>query len=523
MTGGLFPDGDMLMALALAVPAIASLLIPLFGKHPNTRETVTLTAAGVLFVLIVMLTDKVLAGDVPGLPPMQILAGLEIRFEIEPLGMLFALVASTLWILNSIYSVGYMRGNDEPRQTPFYVCFAVAIFATIGIAFSANLFTLFLFYELLTISTYPLVTHKANDEAKASGRVYLLLLLATSMLLLLPAIIWTGVIAGTLDFAPGGILAGKVTPALMGVLLFLYIYGIGKAALIPVHFWLPAAMVAPTPVSALLHAVAVVKAGVFTVVKVVVYVFGVDALVSAGTGDWLAWAAGATVIIASLVALRQDNLKKRLAFSTISQLSYVVLATAILTPISVIGAAMHIAAHAVSKITLFVAAGSVYTAAHVTEISRMAGIGRRMPWTMGAFAIGALSMIGVPPTAGFLGKGFMLSGAMESQQWMPVIVIILSTVLNAAYFLPIVYAAFFKAPPQPEPGHEPHGEAPWPIVLALSVTACGTILLFFFPQVPLALAEMMMASAGEPALPVEPVAPAEPVVPDEQQGEGNAQ
>ncbi len=523
MTGGLLANSDTLLGLALAVPAIASLLIPLFGRQPNLRETVTLVSAAILFALVVMLTGQVLAGDIPGLPPMQILAGLEIRFEIEPLGMLFALVASTLWILNSIYSIGYMRGNDEPRQTPFYVCFAVAIFATMGVAFSANLFTLFLFYELLTISTYPLVTHKANDEAKASGRIYLVLLLATSMLLLLPAIIWTGVIAGTLDFAPGGILAGKVTPALMGVLLFLYIYGIGKAALIPVHFWLPAAMVAPTPVSALLHAVAVVKAGVFTVVKVVVYVFGVDTLASAGTGDWLAWAAGATVIIASIVALRQDNLKKRLAFSTVSQLSYVVLATAILTPISVIGAAMHIAAHAVSKITLFFAAGSVYTAAHITEVSRMAGVGRRMPWTMGAFAIGALSMIGVPPTAGFLGKWFMLSGAMESQQWMPVMVIIASTVLNAAYFLPIVYVAFFKAPPEPEPGHEAHGEAPWPIVLALTITAIGTIMLFFFPQVPLALAEMMMASGIDQAIPVEPAVPAETIVPAEQQGEGSTQ
>ncbi|MCB1472167.1 MAG: monovalent cation/H+ antiporter subunit D family protein [Rhodobiaceae bacterium] len=480
------------MLLALCVPVIAAILIPLFGARPNLRETVTLVSAGVLFDLVVILGDKVLRGDLPSLPGLQVLPGLEIRFAIEPLGMIFALVASTLWIVNSIYSIGYMRGNNEPRQTPFYICFAVAIFATLGIAFSANLFTLFLFYEVLTLSTYPLVTHKGNDDARKAGRIYLVLLLATSMLLLLPAIIWTGVVAGTLDFASGGILAGKVSPALMGVLLFLFVYGIGKAAVMPVHFWLPAAMVAPTPVSALLHAVAVVKAGVFSVVKVIVYVFGVDALREAGTGDWLAYVAGFTVIAASIVALRQDNLKKRLAFSTISQLSYVVLAAAILTPISLVGAAMHIAAHAVSKITLFFAAGSIYTAAHLTEISQLKGIGRRMPWTMTAFAIGALSMIGVPPTAGFLGKWFMLTGAMETKQWVPVGVIMLSTILNATYFLPIIFDAFFKAPPEPEPGHHAHGEAPWPIVLALTATAAGTILLFFFPAIPLALAEMMM-------------------------------
>ena len=492
MIGSLFPGGDNVMLLALCVPVIAAILIPLFGARPNLRETVTLVSAGVLFDLVVILGDKVLRGDLPSLPGLQVLPGLEIRFAIEPLGMIFALVASTLWIVNSIYSIGYMRGNNEPRQTPFYICFAVAIFATLGIAFSANLFTLFLFYEVLTLSTYPLVTHKGNDDARKAGRIYLVLLLATSMLLLLPAIIWTGVVAGTLDFASGGILAGKVSPALMGVLLFLFVYGIGKAAVMPVHFWLPAAMVAPTPVSALLHAVAVVKAGVFSVVKVIVYMFGVDALREAGTGDWLAYVAGFTVIAASIVALRQDNLKKRLAFSTISQLSYVVLAAAILTPISLVGAAMHIAAHAVSKITLFFAAGSIYTAAHLTEISQLKGIGRRMPWTMTAFAIGALSMIGVPPTAGFLGKWFMLTGAMETKQWVPVGVIMLSTILNATYFLPIIFDAFFKAPPEPEPGHHAHGEAPWPIVLALTATAAGTILLFFFPAIPLALAEMMM-------------------------------
>jgi multicomponent Na+:H+ antiporter subunit D len=399
-----------------------------------------------------------------------------------------------LWILNSIYSIGYMRGNKEPRQTSFYVCFAIALGSTIGLAFAKNLFTLFLCYEALTLSTYPLVTHKATDEAHRAGRLYLLLLLGTSLMLFLPAIIATWALAGTLDFTPGGILGGKASGLTIGLLLALYVFGIGKAAVMPLHFWLPAAMVAPTPVSALLHAVAVVKAGVFTVVKVSVLIFGVDTLASLGQSQWLTVVAGTTVLIGSLVALRQDNLKRRLAYSTVSQLSYVVLGVAILAPISVVGAAVHIAAHAVSKITLFFAAGSIYTAAHLTEVSQLDGIGRRMPWTMGAFAVGSLAMIGLPPTAGFLGKWLMLTGAMQSANWLAVGIIVASTLLNAGYFLPIVFRAFFRPPPKHDGQHgHAHGEAPWPIVVALTATAVGSILLFLSPQIPFALAQMMIA------------------------------
>jgi len=484
---------ETLVLLALALPALGVLGIAAAGRWPNLREAVTLATAGGTFLAVMTLLGRVLDGERPVAGGWEIFGGLRIAFLVEPLGMLFASIASTLWIVNSIYSIGYMRGNDEPRQTPFYICFAVAISSAIGVAFSANLLTLFLFYEILTVSTYPLVTHKGNDEAKAKGRIYLLLLLATSMMLLLPAIIWTWVAAGTVTFAPGGVLAAAgLSTGAVALMLALYIFGIGKAAVMPVHFWLPAAMVAPTPVSALLHAVAVVKAGVFTVVKVVVYIFGIDYLATSGAGDWLTWVAGFTVITASVIALMQDNLKKRLAYSTISQLSYVVLATAILTPISVLGAALHIAAHAVSKITLFFAAGSIYTAAHLTEVSQLDGIGRRMPWTMGAFAVGALSMIGVPPTAGFVSKWFMLSGGMAAENWIAVAVIFASTCLNASYFLPIVWRAFFRAPPEPAAGHHAHGEGPLPVVLALTVTAFGTLALFFFPGVPYALAQALV-------------------------------
>lgn len=476
---------------SIAVPLTGALLISMAGRVPNLREAITLVTAAVLFAVVLTLLPLVMAGERPGVVLFSLLPGLDIAFRVEPLGMLFALIASGLWIVNSLYSIGYMRGNKEVHQTRFFVCFALAIAATMCIAFSGNLFTLFIFYEVLTLSTYPLVTHHGTEKARDGGRVYLGLLLSTSTVLLLPALVFIWYIAGTTDFTVGGILADKLKPGELALLLGLCVFGIGKAALMPFHRWLPAAMVAPTPVSALLHAVAVVKAGVFSVVKVMVYIFGIDTLATAGATNWLIAVAGFSIIAASVVALTADNLKRRLAYSTISQLSYVTMAAALLAPLSLVGAVMHIAAHAVGKITLFFAAGAIYTAAHKTEVSQLDGIGRRMPWTMGAFAIATLSMIGLPPAAGFISKWYMVSGAMASQHWPAVAVIVLSTLLNAGYFLPIVYRAFFVAPPADPHGH-PHGEAPLLMVIALTLTAAATVLLFFFSDVPLALARQML-------------------------------
>ncbi|GAB1392216.1 proton-conducting transporter membrane subunit [Rhodocyclaceae bacterium] len=475
--------------LAFLIPLLGALGIALAGKWPNLRECVTLTTAVVLFGTVLQLLDPVLAGQRPELVLFELLPGLSIAFRVEPLGMLFGLIAAGLWIVNSVYSIGYMRGNKEQHQTRFYVCFALSLAAALAIAFAANLLTLFLFYEVLTLMTYPLVTHAGTDKARAGGRTYLAILMGTSILFLLPAVIYVWHIAGTTDFTVGGILPTGMDSGAVSVLLALFMFGIGKAALMPFHRWLPAAMVAPTPVSALLHAVAVVKAGVFSVVKIVVYVFGLDQLV--GATDWLVAISGFTIVAASVVALHADNLKRRLAYSTVSQLSYVILAAAILAPLSIVGAALHIAAHALGKITLFFAAGSIYTAAHKTEVSQLDGIGRRMPWTMAAFGIGALSMIGLPPAAGFVSKWYLVSGAMSQGAWLALFVVLLSTLLNAAYFLPIVYRAFFR-PLSAEAEHHPHGEAPLPIVIALSLTAAGTLALFFFPDVPLALAQQLV-------------------------------
>ena len=483
--------GGSLIALTLCLPLLAALAIWFVGNSPNQRDAVTLITAGALFLVVLAILPLVLA-DLP--VELELLApvpGLKIAFAVEPLGMIFAGVASFLWIVNSIFSIGYMRGNKEPRQTRFYVCFAIAIGATMGLAFSENLFTLFICYEILTLSTYPLVAHHKNDDARRAGRTYLGILLGSSIILFLPAIIATWVFTDTLSFATDGIMTGKVPHVIGSVLLLLYLYGIGKAALMPIHRWLPAAMVAPTPVSALLHAVAVVKAGVFTIVKVAVYIFGLDYLRELALADIALYLAGFTIIVASIVALRQDNLKRRLAYSTVSQLSYVILAALILSPLSTMGAALHIAVHAFGKITLFMAAGAIYTAAHKINVSQLDGIGKRMPWTMGAFTIGALSMIGLPPAGGFLSKWYILLGALEAEQMFALAVIVGSTLLNAAYFLPIVYAAFLKPEATDAQDHE-HGEAPLPIVMALVITASATILLFFFPDLALHLAGMLV-------------------------------
>jgi len=469
---------ELIIVLLLVVPLVGALLIALVGRWPNLREAVTLTTAVTLFAVATQLIDPVINGAGASLTVAEPLPGLKIAFDVEPLGLVFALLASLLWIVTSVYAIGYMRGANEPRQTSFFAFFAIAISGAMGVATSGNLLTLFIFYEMLTLSTWPLVTHKQNDAARAGGRTYMGVLLTTSIGFLLPAIIWTWVAAGTTDFTQGGILLGNLGPTAAAILLTMFVLGTGKAAVMPMHRWLPAAMVAPTPVSALLHAVAVVKAGVFTITKVVIYIFGLDFLAAVPLEKYLMYLAGFTIVAASIVALKQVEIKKMLAYSTISQLSYIVLAALVLAPFAEIGAAVHIVAHAFGKITLFFCAGAIYIASSKTRVDQLRGIGRRMPWTMAAFTIGALSMIGVPPTAGFVSKWYIIAGAFQVDSVFVLLVMGASTALNAAYFLPIVFRAFFK-PEDVAPARE-HAEAPWPMVAALSLTAALTILFFVF-------------------------------------------
>ncbi|MDY0007088.1 MAG: proton-conducting transporter membrane subunit [Spongiibacteraceae bacterium] len=487
-----------LLVLTLVIPLLGAVLIALCGRWPNLRETVSLGTAVLLFATVVKIAlgpDGIALDSVVLVGP-AVAPGLTLALHVEPLSVLFALVASGLWVVTTVYAIGYMRGNGEHHQTRFYLCFAVALSGAMGVAFAANLFTLFIAYEVLTLSTYPLVAHKGDAKARDGARTYLGVLLFSSIGFLMPAIVWVWLVAGTTDFAAGGVLAGHLDGVAATALLLLFVLGIGKAAVMPMHRWLPAAMVAPTPVSALLHAVAVVKAGVFTLIKVVIYTFGLDFLAAVPWQEWAMYLAGFTLVAASVVALRQTNLKRMLAYSTISQLSYVAMAALVLAPLAEVGAVLHIAVHAVGKITLFFAAGAIYVASGKTELAQLDGIGRYMPVTMAAFTIAALSMIGVPPTAGFVSKWYMLAGAFEAGSYFMLGVLVLSTVLNAGYFLPVVYRAFFRAPARA--AHwasgemQSHGEAPWPMVLALGVTAMLTLLLFAFNAPVVNLAKAML-------------------------------
>lgn len=469
------------LLLSMVLPLLAVFGIIALARRPNLREAVSLGTSVIVIGLVFHLYNQFKSGVSVELSLFEILPGFALAFKLEALGMLFALVATSLWLVTIIYAIGYMRAHHEENQTRFYACFAIAIGSVLGVAYSANLFTLFVFYEVLTLSTYPLVTHAGTAEAKRGGRIYLGILLSTSIAFFLFAIIGTAVVAGTLEFTPGGIFPAGTSIALASLLLLLFVFGVGKAAIMPFHRWLPAAMVAPTPVSALLHAVAVVKAGVFTLLKIAVFIFGLDFMNSLPSTDILLYLAGASVLIASLIAMRQDNLKKRLAYSTISQLSYITAGALLATQTGIIGGAMHIAMHAFGKITLFFCAGAILVSLHKTRVSELRGIAWQMPITMLAFLIGTISIIGLPPAGGTWSKWYLLTAALDADHIVIMAVLMVSSLLNIVYLLPIPILAFMPVAKEGEL-RPPVQEAPWPSLLAISFTALMCLVLFVYPQ-----------------------------------------
>jgi multicomponent Na+:H+ antiporter subunit D len=479
------PESTLLWVIAL--PFLATLGVFVTGRWPNLREAISIIAAGILCTIIgVSLYQPALQGELVVVRLITIVAGLDLAFRLEPLGVMFAMVASFLWMVTIIYAIGYMRGHGEKNQTRFYCLFAVAIGAVMAIAFAENLFTLFIFYEVLTLCTYPLVTHAGTEKARQGGRVYLGILLTTSIVFFLTAIIGTWVVAGTLAFTPDGIFPASTAPWLLSIILLLFVLGIGKAAIMPLHRWLPSAMVAPTPVSALLHAVAVVKVGVFTLLKVCVLLFGLERLRAIPITEWLLYLAATSVLLAAFIALKQNDLKARLAYSTVSQLGYITLGTLLATTAGASGGAMHIAMHAFGKITLFFCAGAILVAAHKTEVNELRGLGRRMPLTMAAFFIGSLCIIGLPPTGGTWSKWYLLLGTLEAGQWVLMGLLMLSSLLSIAYLIPIPVRAFF-----PSDGTSTNTpwqwqdvkEAPWPSLLAMGFTVVACLALFFYPDI----------------------------------------
>lgn len=460
---------------SLLAPFLGALLIFIFKNQKRLIEIIFVGSALALLIITVSIVNLGTDALYQDIVLFNVIGAIPLAFKVEPLGILYACVASGLWLVTTIYAIGYMNANKEQHLARFYMCFCIAMMAVMGIAYASNLLTLFIFYEVLTLSTYPLVAHKGTEIAKSGARVYLGILLTTSIGFFLVAILWTWQAAGTLAFTSGGILDSTLSNGQLIILFALYAFGIGKAALMPFHRWLPAAMVAPTPVSALLHAVAVVKAGVFCVLKVVVYVFGIDLLETSDASIPIIWVATATMLLASFVAILQDNLKARLAYSTVSQLAYIVLGAAVATSASVFGASLHLATHAVGKITLFFCAGAIYTACKKTLVSELNGMGRVMPYTFTAYTIAAISIIGLPPMVGSWSKWFLVEGAVEAGLIWVAIAYLISTILNIIYLLPIATNAFLK----PGDGNTGIKEAPFAVVMPLCLTATLCFALFF--------------------------------------------
>ena len=489
---------DVMVLLSVFLPLALVPAIYVSRRHKNVPEALSLTVAAATILSVFTLVPRVLGGEVLVWNLWEVLPGLELGFRVDGLGMLFAIVASVLWFVTTIYSIGYMRGAHEHAQVRYFGYFALAVFCTLGVAFAGNLLTLYVFYELLSLSTYPLVTHHQDEEARAAGRKYLKYIVGASVGLVLPAMMVVHHLAGDLSFGDGPILGSLIRDDIpgwgLGLVLLMMVFGFAKSGLMPFHRWLPGAMVAPTPVSSLLHAVAVVKVGVFCVIRVITDVFGVElaGLLSFGPIRPIAVVQGVaafTIVVSSLIAWRQNELKKRLAYSTIGQLAYIIQGAALLAPLSVTGSALHIAMHAFGKITLFFCAGAIYVAVHKKKIKDLVGIGRRMPITMACFFVGTLSVIGLPPTGGIMSKLLLVQGTLEAGSIVFLVIYLISSFLNCAYYLPIVYRAFFCRD-EDSLWEGPRQEPPRWCLVPPVVTAVCCVILFVFPDVFLGLAEL---------------------------------
>lgn len=490
MNGFVSPISNYLPLWIILVPFLAVPFILLSSKRPNWREFWTLAAAVLTLSLVAILLPKVWSGQLSKLSILEISKGIALSLYPDSLGTIFAIIASSLWVLTSIYSIGYMRGHKEKKQTRYFASFAICLGATLGVAFAANLLTFVVFYEILTIATYPLVIHKETKEAIRAGRKYLTYTLIGGVLLIAATAI-TFRLAGTLDFRAGGLFPETPSPAgAIRILFLLFFAGVGvKSAIIPLHGWLPAAMVAPTPVSALLHAVAVVKSGVFGVLRIVGFVFGPKMIAELSLNKIILIFAGSTIILSSLLALSQDDLKKRLAYSTIGHLAYIVLGAALLNPTAMVGSIMHLSMHATMKITLFFCAGTIFVNLHKTKVSELDGIGRVMPFTLSAFTIATIGLVGIPPVNGFVSKWFLAAGTIEAGKPILFAVLVLSGLLNAGYLFPIIFRSFFKSNPEQQKYQE--GSA-W-MVVPLWITALISLSLGIFPDLFARIYQMAVA------------------------------
>jgi multicomponent Na+:H+ antiporter subunit D len=487
-----------LPSMVVASSLLPGILIFFLSEQRRGWRTFLNLSGAVLKLLLVALMLWGVALEHEFEAHFTLMPGFDFKLHADTLSLLFVTLSALLWLLTTIYAIGYLEGS--PNRSRFFGFFSLCVSATSGLALAGNLLTFLIFYEMLTLTTYPLVVHRGTEESMRAGRTYLVYTLCGSSLLLL-GVVWLSTISGTLEFAAGGFLGGadpSQHKSLVAIFV-LMVMGVGvKAALVPLHGWLPIAMVAPAPVSALLHAVAVVKAGAFGIVRIVYDVFGVKFCSELGVTRPLAALAGVTIVYGSIRAAFQDDLKRRLAYSTVSQVSYIVLGVAILGPVSTTGGIVHLVHQGLMKITLFFCAGNLAETLEIRRVSQMAGVARRMPWTMAAFTIAAFGMIGVPPTAGFISKWYLGTGAIAAGQVWPILVLVASSVLNAVYFLPVVYAAWFKQPTGPWPADHRFGRLETratllgpPLVTALLTLAAG--LLANLPFSPLSWVQLIVA------------------------------
>jgi multicomponent Na+:H+ antiporter subunit D len=489
-----------LLPLAIVLSSMVPGLI-IFGlpeERHRLRTLLNLSGAIIKLTLVGVLFIGVYAGQEFEFR-MQLLPGMDLVLHVDALSLLFIVLSAFLWFVTTVYAVGYLEG--APHRSRFFGFFSLCVSATTGIALAGDLITFVIFYEMLTVSTYPLVVHRGTPEALRAGRIYLTYTLSGGALLVVTTA-WLWVLVGSVDFVSLGLMANLdpgLFPQLM-IIFFLLMAALGvKAALVPLHAWLPIAMVAPAPVSALLHAVAVVKAGAFGIMRVVYNIYGIEFAAGLGLLQPLATAAAVTIIYGSLRALYQDDLKRLLAFSTVSQVSYITLGIAVAGPLATIGGLVHLVHQGMMKITLFFCAGNLAETLGIHKISEMSGVGRRMPWTMAAFTVAALGMIGVPPMVGFVSKWYLALGGLEAQQPWVLLVLVASTLLNAAYYLPIVFRAWFASPTQAWPQESMHSralETAPALLLPPLVTALLVVLLGLFASAPFTPLQWVMLIAA---------------------------
>jgi multicomponent Na+:H+ antiporter subunit D len=494
-------NSPLLPLLIVASSFIAGIAIFLLGESRSMLRTVlNMTAAAVKLVLVGAVFHGAVVHGYTFEARYEIVLGFDFLLRVDLASLIFLSLSSVLWFLTTIYAIGYLEGS--PHRSRFFGFFSMCVTASVGVALAGNLITFFIFYEFVTLTTYPLVVHRGTEAARRAGRTYLIYTITGGAMLFL-GVTWMHTLTGAVDFGDTAALytiAGHSTgeTRLLFVLLVLAL-GV-KAALVPLHGWLPVAMIAPAPVSALLHAVAVVKVGAFGILRIVYDVFGVHLAHDLGLLLPLAVLAAITVLYGSVRALGQDDLKKRLAYSTVSQVAYIVLGVAMLGPAATAGALVHLVHQGIMKITLFFCAGNVAETLGLHRVSQLAGVGQRMPLTMTAFTIAAFGMIGVPPVAGFISKWYLCVGSIESGVPWVVAVLAVSSLINAAYFLPILYTAWFH---QPHEGWalDEQREAPWMLLGPPLVTAAlslGAGLFANTPFSPLDLAREIADSMYSP-------------------------